>query len=445
MKSMLAAAAMLVAVSTASGQSSQPTVQQQFDAASSALGDENWAEALRLYEALENRIRRNPRTLAVVRVRKAEALARLRRFAEADEAVRLGLPSLSADDPTLREDRLRAFRTSGTIAELSLDFAEAARRYRAGMDIEGPIDQRLALHRGLIQNLIFSDRDAALPAADEALRIVGATPDNRRLRGQFKTLRGRALLNLGRNAEARTELLQAVSLLGGMTARVDAADIVARSDLALAALFLGDEATARRYLAMTGAGRFRTGALDPHWDNRPPPCGNGLRPEDVAVIEFALALDGSVLHASPVYATTTLAAREMSRAVQSWYFQPEQLASLHVLFRGLSRVELRCSRLESMVDRHRWRRIKCPSARADRGRPACRARRAGRSASAEWRADLRAAGCAGEASRRRSGGDRDSSSPRAGNDARHASRSLAQRAAATGLDMDGPARRAGGQ
>ena len=103
-------------------------------------------------------------------------------------------------------------------------------------------------------------------------------------------------------AEALDELRRAKDRLGGMSTRVDLADIVARSDLGIAALLAGREDEARRALAYAGAGYQQTG-FDPGGRMEPPPCGNGLEPGDVAVVEFSIRNDGSVGYATPIYSS----------------------------------------------------------------------------------------------------------------------------------------------
>ena len=121
---------------------------------------------------------------------------------------------------------------------------------------------RLLLQRGIVQTQLFTDAEAALRDADAALRLAAtAAPGNRSFEGQLNTLKGRALLNLGRFDEARAELETALRLLGNLTMRVDRADLLARSDLAIAALLSGRADDARRYLAYTGAGRFTRGSI----------------------------------------------------------------------------------------------------------------------------------------------------------------------------------------
>lgn len=345
---MAAAAALSLAAAVASAQ--QPagpaqTIQQQFDAASAALEAENWDEALRILEALEARVADNARSLAVVRVRKGQALFRLSRHDEALAAIRAGLAQLSADDPSLAEDRFRSFLTLGRDAELRLDYREASESYRAAAAIAVDPALKLALYRGLIQTSMFHDALAALGFADEALSLLAATaPRERDLEGQFRTARGRVLLNMGRYREARAELDRATRRLGGLGLRVDLRDLIARSDLAIAAMLDRDPAAARRFLALTGAGTMRE-ASPPLPSRAPlPRCGGDLSPEDVAVVELLIRDDGSVGAAIPVYASTQGdSGVRFARAVRLWSWLPEQVRPIEPIFRNAVRIELRCT------------------------------------------------------------------------------------------------------
>lgn len=108
-----------------------PSVQVLFDNAAGAAAKSDWSGALNGYQALEARLGTNsrPRSLALVRVRKGEALYRLSRFDEAETELRAGLPGLPRGDDSLREDILLALLNLGAIAELSLRFPEAQTRY----------------------------------------------------------------------------------------------------------------------------------------------------------------------------------------------------------------------------------------------------------------------------------------------------------------------------
>src|SRR5215217_6693034 len=140
MKISQVAAAAVVALTGAAASAQQPapapapTVQQQFEAATAALEAENWAEALRILETLERRVAAtNPRSLAIVRVRKGQALLRLGRLDEAAATIAPNLAALPANDSSLADDRFRSFLTLGRVGELRLQYREAAEHYRAAL------------------------------------------------------------------------------------------------------------------------------------------------------------------------------------------------------------------------------------------------------------------------------------------------------------------------
>src|SRR5689334_235870 len=69
----------------------QPSVQQQFDQATSLLDSNKLREALAAFEALESRTPKiSSRNLALVRIRKGEALIGLSRLDEAASSLRSG-------------------------------------------------------------------------------------------------------------------------------------------------------------------------------------------------------------------------------------------------------------------------------------------------------------------------------------------------------------------
>jgi tetratricopeptide (TPR) repeat protein len=338
-------AALIAIAPTSAAIAQPPTIQQQFDAATAALDAHDWAGAVRGYEALEARIR-NPRTLAIARTRRATALVELGRSEEAATLLRDSLPVLSADDASLNADRVIGFTALGQIAESRLDYEEALRQYRQAYAIAVPDERKLPALRGLIQTQLFTNADGALGDADTALRAIAASsPNDQPLQAKFHTLRGRALLNLGRFAEAQAELELAMRQLGDLTLRADINDLVARSDLAIAALLAGDGDRARRYLAYTGAGRLQRGAINPHGFHLPP-CGGDLSPDDVAVVQLGIADDGRVTYAMPIYASRQGAvALAFARAARDWAFYPRPAGEVPSLLRAAVRIEMRCSDL----------------------------------------------------------------------------------------------------
>lgn len=348
-KLMLLAAAAAVAVTrlppSAAAQEPQPSLQQQFDAAAEALVAGNAAEALRLYDALDARVANSGRNRAIVRVRRAEALLRLGRHVEAGAALRESLPQLPADDASLNDDRARGHIILGRLAELELEYRAALPHYEAAAAIPAMTVTRLEAYRGMIQTQMFHDAAAALVRADEAIALAeAAQPRDRALEGEFRSLRGRVLLNMGRSREARNELVRATERLGGLGTRVDLRDLVARSDLSLAAALTGDQVEARRYLALTGAGRARNSTL-PLGSMTPPPCSDTLRPDVAAVVELHILRNGTIGSATPVYASTQGDdAVAFARAALAWTWDAQEIAPLEPLFRSAVRIEMRCSK-----------------------------------------------------------------------------------------------------
>jgi outer membrane biosynthesis protein TonB len=165
-------------------------------------------------------------------------------------------------------------------------------------------------------------------------------------RAALKRVESQLLLNRGDFAGARTAAGAGVKLLGGLTSRTDLNDVAARSNYAIAAMMLGNRDDAREYMAYTGAGRVSTGSFDPAVQMTPPDCGgdSDLRPDDTAVVEFSIGDDGTIVYASPVYASRGgKVALQFARAVRSWSWKPEQVKALPAFFRYRARVELRCS------------------------------------------------------------------------------------------------------
>jgi tetratricopeptide (TPR) repeat protein len=347
MRAELAAALAMAAFAQAASAQPAPaqlTVQQQFETASDALAAGRWQEAATRFEALEPRLAVNPRSLAIVRVRKGEALAALGREEESLAALKLGVPALPAGDAALTEDRYEGLVTLGELAERSLDYGEALKEYQAAEPLGNGILGKARAIRGLIQTGMFYDAPGALARADAAVAAAAAlAPRDKHQEAIFRMLRGRVLLNMARPQEAQLELQRAVDLLGGLTERVDASDLASRSDLAIAALLSGDEEKARKYMAWTGAGQFND-RFPLGLGMQPPPCGADLAPGDVAVVEFSIRDDGTIGHATPIYSSRQGPnALAFAEAVSAWSWKPDELTHIGRLFRALTRVELRCS------------------------------------------------------------------------------------------------------
>ena len=109
------ALACVLAAGTAQAQE-QPTqsVQQIFDAAAAATGKGDHAAAAAMLATLEQRVK-NPRSLAIVRLRRGMALGEMRRWKEARPLLEQALAALPMDDRSLDIDRGQALRTLGRL------------------------------------------------------------------------------------------------------------------------------------------------------------------------------------------------------------------------------------------------------------------------------------------------------------------------------------------
>jgi tetratricopeptide (TPR) repeat protein len=322
------------------------TMQQDFDAATALADKGDDAGALAAWQALEKRTpAKNRRTMAIIRVRMGAALYKLNRMDEAVVAVRAGLAELPVSDATLTAYRYDAYFQLAQIAESGLDYASAVENYRVAESIGATPVERLSALRGLIASGTFVDPERAVADVARAEAILAATATDAKGKALFAALKSVLLLNLGRYTEARFAAGEAVKLLGGLTSKTDLYDVAARSDYSIAALLEGRREDARRYMAMTGAGRLPDSIFATGVQMKPPGCSeSGLSPDDAAVIEFSIGDDGTVVSSMPVYAAGGGAAGLVfARAARSWSWTPEQVKTMPIFFRYRVRLEMRCS------------------------------------------------------------------------------------------------------
>ncbi|KRB85509.1 hypothetical protein ASE00_01550 [Sphingomonas sp. Root710] len=327
------------------------TVQQDFDAASRAIEEGRYEEGVKTFEAIEQRapIQRDPIARGTLLARKGIGLMVLDRLGEAQTALTGGLKLIAAERSDLLVDRFRAQHALGQVALKQLNYAAAADAFGRSLALAYDNSSRIRALTALSRATAFDAGDASVRYAEQALAIARAEPDQaamKRMIAGIDTLRGRALLNHGRAEEAYEILQKAMEEQGGLDRKVDADEIITRSDLAIAALLTGREDAARRYLAFTGAGRIAETPFETPTDMRPPSCGGpaDLKPDDVAVVEFSIRDDGSVGVVAPIYASVNgQGALVFADAVRNWSWQPENVARIPPLFRLVTRVELRCS------------------------------------------------------------------------------------------------------
>lgn len=337
-----------VCAGAASGVAQRPatTVQQDFDAATALDTAGDKPAALAAWEALETRTKPGSRSRGIALIRKSAALFKLDRSDDAVAAARAGLALLPASDPTLAEDRWRAYYDLGLIAQNALDYAGASDAFASAAATADTASLKVASLLALAQTRTFTtpaDADAALAKVDA---LVRSAPADAGVKALIARRRAILALNRGQFDQARVQAIYAVDQYGGMTAKTDANDVSARSDAAIASLLAGKGDEARRYMAMTGAGRLTKGAFDPAVQMEVPACGGTaeLRPADMAVVEFTIGDDGVVRNVSPIYAAGGGAvALEFARAVRDWSWTAEQAKAFPAFFRYNIRVEMRCS------------------------------------------------------------------------------------------------------
>lgn len=341
-------AAPVTAAPTPIGEPAPMKLQDKFNAANALAMAYNCREAVPALEQLEQdgRIKSGSFPAATIAVRKGTCLVATGRNDEGERSIAIGLPALIAAGPEFAGDVSDARRALGDVRNARSDRDGAARYYR--LALEGKAGSaRLALLARLTRALAFDGNEAALVPVREALAMIKADPEtDKALTASFQTLYARTMLNQGRSEEAYTELKQALALSGGLTLKTSIDEVSLRGDLAMAAMLLGRKEAARNYLAYTGAGRIgdipfaRARVMDL------PLCGaeTGLRPEDVAVVEFGINDDGTIMYAQTVYSRGgPQVAAAFEHAVRDWYWSREDAGKIPTFYRLAPRVELRCT------------------------------------------------------------------------------------------------------
>ena len=326
------------------------STQQIFDVASAAAEEGRCDDAIKGFELIEARpaIRKSDVATAAIAVRKGVCLIQLGRAGEAVSTIRDGARLLAGKGETFTNDVRTARLALGRVAFQRLDYVTAAEDFRAALEASAGTSRFEPLIY-LARATAFDGGPQPLAYASEALAILKADGNaTKQSIAGAQTVHARILMNQGRHKEAYAELKDSLRLQGGLDLRVDLADIVTRSDLAIAALLTGDRDGARTYLAYTGAGRMKDAPFAKAVNMSPPACGTaGLKPDDFAVVEFMLKEDGWVEGVAPIYTTGGReVALEFARAVSEWSWKPEDAKAVPELFRAATRVEMRCTSAE---------------------------------------------------------------------------------------------------
>ena len=234
----------------------------------------------------------------------------------------------------------------GRIAIRRLDYAAAAEEFKRALKLTSG-NARVIPLLYLARVTTFDKSPESLAYADEALALTNAdkTAEKDQIASTY-TIHARVLMNQGRFQDAYSDLKYALKLQGGLSLRISLTDAVTRADLALAAMLVKKPDEARNYLAYTGAGRMANSPFATAANMETPYCGgeDGLKKDDVAVVEFSLNDDGSVGTVAPIYATAGRhAALEFAQAVSRWSWTAENAKAIPLFYRLSTRVEMRCS------------------------------------------------------------------------------------------------------
>lgn len=340
---LLVAAAMAVMPALAASAASAPAapaagLQQQFDGASKAFEAGNWRAAADLFAQFRARIDPESRAGAVAAIREGYARLRLGEEQSAIALLESGLQKLP-EDAVLRPDRLLAVQGLADGYESSNDLLLSAPYYRQQVQLAPDYDTKMSGYAGLARTAMFENPAEAI----EAARQLAAIAHQPRERAVGLDLMGRAQLIAGRKSQAIDTFEKAVTEAGGLTRRIDQLDDAIRSDMALAGILSGNEKLAHLYLSATGAAQTPDSFLPVPKEVGAPICRDGASPEDMAVIEFAVAPDGKPKNVRPVYASGGADfAGIMARTVTGFRWDPQLIARLQPLQASMARLELHC-------------------------------------------------------------------------------------------------------
>lgn len=324
------------------------SLQQAFDAASADAEAGKCEAAITAFEQLQRNPKVKPGSIpaAAIFVRKGQCLIKVGRQNEGEAAILSGLPALQKAGGTFDGDVVASQMTLGDLAMSRWDYPGASRAYQKALTLL-PSNQRLIVLAKLAKATSFDGGAVPLSYSSEAINLLSgvAKPDKDSL-AALHTIHARTLLNQGNAQDAYKELKQALELSGGLTSRTTLNEVGLRSDLAMAAMQVGRKDDARLYLAYTGAGRLEKSPFASAVSMDPPLCGEetGLRPEDVAVVEFSIADNGSVSAAQTVYSRGgPSVAAAFSKAASEWYWRSEDVSTIPLFYRLATRIEVRCS------------------------------------------------------------------------------------------------------
>ena len=323
-----------------------PSAQQLYDAGQAAADKGDWATAATSYRAALAGMNPKGRSAAVIRSRLATALFAVRDNTGARATATAAVAQFAALGVTADGDLAAAHATLGDLARFGGDDPAAIAAYRdaiaaaAGPDRDRQLD---AARAGLAMAAMTSDPPAAARALDDALAAPGFAASPKTRQANLLTLRARAELNRGDPKAAKGFIDRALDLAGRTTTRVNMAQVAMRGDAALIYAKLGDTDEVRKLLTYSGAGHLPDNGWLIRGEGDLPLCGDGIAPEDVAVVEFAVNDSGRPIGAAAVYASKPGPLGDtFADAVRHWRWAPATVSKLDVFWRSAVRIELRC-------------------------------------------------------------------------------------------------------
>ena len=243
-----------------------------------------------------------------------------------------------------------AWTVIGDFARFDLDYATAADAYQHAVDAadrSGDGGARIAAVSGLALTLttISPERaEAALNSLLNDAKLVSGL--SKPALASIEGLRARAAINSGDKIASHAWIDLAISHSGGLYGdKLSIGQSEIRGDAAIIAKLRGDDEDVRKYLTYTGAGHLKSIDWIGSHGGELPVCDadEGIRPDDSAVVEFALSDDGRVIGAMPIYASRPGAiGLAFARAVSDWRWNPDQVKTVDAFWRQTVRFELRC-------------------------------------------------------------------------------------------------------
>lgn len=336
------------------------TVQEDFNAAQARLDAGDYAAARTGFAALLDRMGASKsRSVMIVHNRLGEALLALGEIEAAQDQHETALKGLPAGIATAADERATALTQLALIDEQLGHIGTAMGRWQAilaeNLLPEGSSGQ-LQAQMGVARTAIWRSPRAAESAINGLMALTAASWGGdptaaTRARLILLRLKARLAMHEARLDDARALLDEAGKLAGGTSSlTVNFDDVSVRSDLALLAWLRKDMASVAKFSAMSGANMLDDGTNRGGAGGTLPPCAplGTLAPDAMALIEFSVRDDGTVLNVQPVYAhpgsgpADSHPEEEFAAAVRSWSWPAEQAKALNPLWRAAIRVEVRC-------------------------------------------------------------------------------------------------------